>query len=360
MNVIEDLKENSFLNNFGWDGLNCVVKPICIVSESLIKNTSLFRILFTRLWLKEKYEKFIIDNTHIRFDLEFKGGENFFEDLNNFIKNQQHIILVTNTFYEELHEDTYQKTHHNHFTVLKGYDCSQKKYIIIDQDFTKDYSSESKYKDGVQYIQKLIKPEKLARISLDIKSVLIAKSEKNIFKNKDLGDKNYYGYLEAINLAPYIKEIKKKDVFDIYKNQLLELVENADESKNIFKEEVSCFEKKYESSILQANKDTKVRFTRGYPRVLELIRTDNDHVITQKTYFLLSAEKNEITQKMFELFNNLLGKYQILKSSIRKCIVAKNKYVLNEIGRNIDNIIDYEIVLYKYMLENFDIITKNI
>ena len=134
MNTV-DVQISDLINGLGWYELNCRDKLLGFVQESIVHNSSYFLLLFSDLntqFFHKKFYDYISKMTGVYWKSQNISSATSLVFLREKVLSNSKVILTIDEFYGEEYIQFYQKEHHDHYVILKGY--KDNRFLIIDED----------------------------------------------------------------------------------------------------------------------------------------------------------------------------------------------------------------------------------
>ena len=323
---LPEIKINNFINSLRWYEAGCFNRIMLFLLESIRKNSMYYYILF--------HEKIIFFPEHNIWNFMFEKCEIQFKEhvlslckndidkyLQQIIEEKKYAILCFDQYYRKEAVWYYQKRHHPHFAILKGYNSDLGRYLILAEDaelrnfspttipygFTYKYSWEPR-----EYFEQVLRLNELEYVS--------------VAKKDDLFVRYYEMLPNCTNLCCDIHAIENE-----YKQHLLNLLSNYDKLKNVI--------------MTNLFNDFNIKKNNGrewyeYESLIKKHHTSVELQIIFWTY--LYGEKVG--------FPSISSKYDIIRSLFSKLTIKKDDNILNRIINMQNECFDLEKEFFRKIL----------
>lgn len=345
MKVQKNIEVKEIINYYPLDTLKCFERPKLIVTENLCKNSMYYRLLFNEMNYKEAFERFLEEKTGVSFSANIFELGDFHDVIQRYLDRGIPILLCIDHLYEELWKDFIPGEHEQHTVIVYGYDSDQ--YLLIDQDYTKDYFSASNIKQKMEYCERTISKDKL---------FLLASNAYQAFGNiGNLDQAHFLTFLPTVNRENAVcswKEIErdfKKLISEVY----LGLDAYKDRVTAGINEVICDFHKL--THCEKIDYDYKYNWLRydGYAvpdEVFELFH----RATTLKMYkvFFENTWGNQYWSAAKEKVNEVYEIYQLCKNLLRKAVYTNNVECCKRILPKLEVLIRVEREFYEIILNS--------
>lgn len=349
--VIADLQVNDFIGHFGGYALTCIEQCECTLAESIRSYSTYYYLLFKEKRsglladINETPCEFLRKNMKIRFDLKFEGIQNFLNDVRRFINHEERIILIDDTFYEELDIHCFKKQHQVHFIIPKGYELNA--YTVIDRE----YNAVVNYKHGLRYMERVVGGEKLIRLCSDVKSLGELK-----WQGRDISSdlrEGFYAFFRAVDEAPGLKRCDLGEIADLYRNQLNQLITMAPQIEEWMMEDVRVFVRNFDQNYLRSCAGQALKNPIENLPTEEFIRMKNhaESLGAQRKFFDLKMESSPMKVSLMGLFDRVIDVYSIVLGLLRKSLEDGDKTACDRAIGYLSGIAGKEAQLYEELFQ---------
>lgn len=352
--MILDITVNSLINNYSLDTLKCFERPKLIINEWMCTNAMLYRLLFNDLRYQESFEfdSYMEEKTGVKFVKISEKNDCFHEIVRKNIDNQIPMLLSIDHLYEELWQDFIPNEHEQHTVILKGYNLERKQYLLIDQDYTKLYFSQSNIKQHLYYCDRYTSYEKLY--------MLATNAYKAFDMDSDYDDKHFVYYY------PCYSERKRICLIDEILNDFKQLIEQM--YINLAQHIITI---KYGIERIICDFDLLLKWDKvdygykyiwlnydGYAVPNEIISLFG-RATTLKMFHIFFENRGFLNfhkTKLLEQIQVVRNQYDLCKNLLRKSVFAKNNAPCKRILSYIDLIKENESKLYEIIIEEFKLL----
>lgn len=326
MKSIDELKESRLINSIRPHNLSCIDRPNYIVVES-IKGIEVYLYLFFNKFhydfLNHDTANRINQFMDMKADPITKETSNIIDDIISLIDDNKYISLSIDLYHSKSHVYYYQKEHHGHFILIKGYDNESKEFIIIDEE---PCAINDLRTDFNPYVERRVPFDLIEKACL-----YINESTKTIS----------FGYIEIWfkNKEQKASEKEVNSLFNLYLSDLemnaLSIEERCIDNVINFQNNFSLYENRI--SIYP------------YPEELLFFKKHID-ILTTQYHVFLQMNDNLGIKSILDNYEKLLNIYNMVKSLISKSIFSKNKDILDKAASKLYHINIIERELYSQII----------
>lgn len=352
MNIeCSDFHSIALLNHFNQDMINCYYRPRCIVSENLKKNSLLYYLLFGELrteYMNCTYDNFLYHAIGIDFENHVHKSDCFFEVLTDLFSRDEAVILTTDLYYSKENTDFYHRTHHDHYTIVKGYEEISDSFIIIDEAADQRYTPDAK---EIVYSERYIAADELQALTCHLNSAGYMNLQDTDGSEQD---EMYFSYkLAKKNNDDSILDMGK--IFEEYQNHLKHMLSILPEIGESFKIDICAYGK------MVSDKEPDKSF---YPFPIEIVNYMlHYHALTaQYNLFGLIMRDSEQKAGIITSFANAVKVGYKIKALLMKCFYSGSGKSCERItNKYLDDLCAQEKLLYENLLNSLnDIDVKKI
>lgn len=342
--ICTDFHHIALLNNFNQDMINCFDRPRCIISENMKRNSILYYLLFGEFradYMNTPYYKFLNDMTGIYFENHVQNSDCFVEVLTDLLSHDEVVILITDLYYSKEKKDFFNRIHHDHYTIVKGYEETSNRFIVIDEAADQRYSPDAK---GILYIERYFTADELKALACHMNS-----SGNINFLDMDCREKDemFFSYQRAKKNNDNSLEDTAK-IFAEYQNHLKRMLSFVPVIIENFKTDIRAY------GIMVNEKDPEKSF---YPFPAEINNYMlHYHALTaQYNLFGLIMRDSEKKESIIKSFENAVTVGYRIKALLTKCFYSGNgKNCERIISKYINDLCAQEIFLYENLLNTLD------
>lgn len=334
----------ALINHFNQDMINCFYRPRCIVSENLKKNALLYYLLFGELkieYMDCTYDDFLCHAIGIDFENHIQNSNCFVEVLTDLVSRDEAVILTTDLYYSKENIDFYNRLHHEHYTIVKGYEETSDRFMIIDEAADQRYTPDAK---EVVYYERYIAADELKALACHLDSA----GDINL-RNTDGREQEemYFSYeLAKKNNDDILLDVGK--IFEEYQNHLKHILSILQQIGESFKIDVCAYKKMV---------DEKEPDKSFYPFPIEIVNYMlHYHALTaQYNLFGLIMRDSEQKAGIIKSFASAVKIGYKIKALLMKCFYSGNgKSCERIINKYIDDLCAQEKLLYENLLNTTD------
>ena len=346
--LLNNLKVNELINHTLVQELSCYERPFIIIRDCIRKNAALYRILFYEVDLScfgVDLSDFVDEKTEIRFKRINKNNALIVDEINNILLNKQYAAFVINLYYEELW-GIEPKAHHLHVVIIKGYDPIKEEYILIDQDYSKEYFKPENANYQLLYCERKVKKEKFIKLCTSISEAPNNNDNEFLYFLAECDKEGQPCSMEDIkkSFIQLIESIKSdlKTYKAVVNEGITEVIENVNATVS------NAEHVKYEVMWLKSeNQGVHIKLWRLYKREISLKSYKNFFDI------YLKNEKEIFYKNTIEkLLDEIIHKYSICKSLNRKALISTRVEPYIKIINHLNDVIEKEEKLYDLFLVN--------
>lgn len=339
-----DLHSIALINHFNQDMINCFYRPRCIVSENLKKNSLLYYLLFSELradYMNCAYDNFLYEAIGIDFEDHVQNPDCFVEVLTDLFSRDEAVILTTDLYYSKENVDFFNRTHHDHYAIVKGYEGTSDRFIVIDEAADQRYTPDAK---EVVYSERYITADELKALACHLNSV----GDIN-FQNTGGSeqDKMYFSYqLAKKNTDDSLLDMGK--IFEEYQNHLKHMLSIIPIISEDFKTDICAYGR------MVNEKDPEKSFY-PFPREITNYMFHYHALTAQYNLFGLIMRDTEQKAGIIKSFANTVNVGYKIKALLMKCFYSGNGKSCERItNKYIDDLCTQEILLYENLLNTLD------
>lgn len=332
------------LDHFNQDMINCFYRPRCIVSENLKKNSLLYYLLFGELairYMNCTYNNFLYQAIGIDFEKHVQDSDCFVEVLIDLFSRNEAVILTTDLYYSKGNTDFYNRLHHEHYTIVKGYEETSDRFIIIDEAADQRYTPDAK---GVVYNERYIAADELKTLACHLNSAGDIDLRDTDGSEQD---EMYFSYeLAKKNNDDSLLDMGK--IFEEYQNHLRHMLSILPEIVERFKIDIRAYGK------MVGEKDPDKSF---YPFPIEIVDYMlHYHALTsQYNLFGLIMRDSEQKAGIIKSFANAVKVGYKIKAMLMKCFYSGNGKGCERItNKYLDDLRAQEKMSYENLLNMLD------
>lgn len=313
--------------------------------ENLRRNSMFYRLLFNELAGGLSFNYFLEQKTGISFNKVVGELKSFHNILQHMISSNISFLLCIDHLYENLWKDNIPGEHEQHTVIVYNYDPQTREYLLIDQDYSKDYFSVNNLKQRMEYCK--------CRISKDKLYTLASHAYEAFSDDSDLDSAHFLFYVPN-------NAICSDCTWEVIEKDFKQLICNVANNMDLYEKEISKGINDVLNDFYTFKRDEQINYNYKYiwlhydgyktPKEIQLLFW---RATTLKMYKIFYEHvgfhidpHNEI---ILQQLHNVIAFYDLCKNTLRKSVYINDVSPCKRLPLIIPELIAAERTLYIYM-----------